>query len=47
MNTAAQNAPTREITTMEAVVQDRYGEAGDVLRLEETGRPAIDRKSVV
>ena len=26
---------------MQAIVQDRYGEAGDVLRLEETGRPAI------
>ena len=26
---------------MQAIVQDRYGEAADVLRLEETGRPAI------
>jgi NADPH:quinone reductase-like Zn-dependent oxidoreductase len=41
MKTAAHNAPTEETTTMQAIVQDRYGEAGDVLRLEETGRPAI------
>jgi NADPH:quinone reductase and related Zn-dependent oxidoreductases len=41
MKTAAHDAPTRENTTMQAIVQDRYGEAGDVLRLEETGRPAI------
>ena len=41
MKTAAHDAPTREIATMQAIVQDRYGEAGDVLRLEETGRPAI------
>ena len=26
---------------MQAIVQDRYGEAADVLRLEETARPAI------
>src|SRR5689334_1798064 len=41
MKTAAHNGPTQEKTTMQAIVQDRYGEAGDVLRLEETGRPAI------
>ena len=41
MKTAAHHAPTRETTTMQAIVQDRYGEAEDVLRLEETGRPAI------
>src|SRR2546423_2224313 len=41
MKTAAHNAPTEEITTMQAIVQDRYGEAGDVLRLEATSRPAI------
>ena len=41
MKTAARDAPARENTTMQAIVQDRYGEAGDVLRLEETGRPAI------
>jgi NADPH:quinone reductase-like Zn-dependent oxidoreductase len=41
MKTAAHNAPTEETTTMQAIAQDRYGEAGDVLRLEETGRPAI------
>ena len=26
---------------MQAIVQDHYGEAGDVLRLEEIARPAI------
>ena len=36
MKTAAYDGPTREITTMQAIVQDRYGEAEDVLRLEET-----------
>jgi NADPH:quinone reductase-like Zn-dependent oxidoreductase len=32
---------TTEGTTMQAIVQDDYGEAEDVLRLEEIGRPAI------
>src|SRR3981081_1819549 len=41
MKTAAHDGPTQEITTMQAIVQDRYGEAADVLRLEQTGRPAI------
>jgi NADPH:quinone reductase-like Zn-dependent oxidoreductase len=41
MKTAAHDGPTQEITTMQAIVQDRYGEAGDVLRLEATSRPAI------
>ena len=41
MKTAAHDAPTQGKTTMQAIVQDRYGEAGDVLRLEETGRPVI------
>src|SRR5580704_11939125 len=41
MKAAAHDAPTQEKTTMQAIVQDRYGEAGDVLRLEETERPAI------
>src|SRR3984957_1057238 len=41
MKTAAHDAPTQGKTNMQAIVQDRYGEAGDVLRLEETGRPVI------
>src|ERR1700746_1138507 len=41
MKTAAHDVPTQEKTTMQAIVQDRYGEAADVLRLEETSRPAI------
>ena len=32
---------------MQAIVQDRYGEAADVLRLEETGRPAIGDDEVL
>jgi len=41
MRTGTQDRPLEETATMQAIVQDRYGEAGDVLRLEETGRPAI------
>jgi NADPH:quinone reductase-like Zn-dependent oxidoreductase len=41
MKTATQDRPSQASATMQAIVQDRYGEAGDVLRLEETGRPAI------
>jgi NADPH:quinone reductase-like Zn-dependent oxidoreductase len=41
MKTATQDRPSEETATMQAIVQDRYGEAGDVLRLEETGRPAV------
>jgi NADPH:quinone reductase-like Zn-dependent oxidoreductase len=41
MKTATHDGPTQEKATMQAIVQDRYGEAGDVLRLEETGRPAF------
>jgi len=41
MKTAAHDGLTQQITTMQAIVQDRYGEAGDVLRLEATSRPAI------
>ena len=32
---------------MQAITQDRYGEAGDVLRLEEIGRPAIGDEEVL
>jgi NADPH:quinone reductase-like Zn-dependent oxidoreductase len=41
MKAAAQDRPPQETATMEAIVQDRYGEAGDVLRPEEIARPAI------
>jgi len=34
-------------TTMRAIVQDRYGEAGDVLRLEQIDRPAIGTSEVL
>lgn len=37
---------TRE-TTMQAIVQDRYGEAADVLRLEESAPPAIGDDEVL
>jgi NADPH:quinone reductase-like Zn-dependent oxidoreductase len=38
---------TTDGTTMRAIAQDRYGEAGDVLRLEEIGRPAIGDEEVL
>jgi NADPH:quinone reductase-like Zn-dependent oxidoreductase len=41
MKTAAQDRPAPETTTMQAIIQDRYGEAADVLRLAEIGRPVI------
>jgi NADPH:quinone reductase-like Zn-dependent oxidoreductase len=41
MKTATQDRPSGETATMQAIVQDPYGEAGDMLRLEETGRPAV------
>ena len=34
-------------TTMKAIVQDEYGEAEDVLRLEETDRPEIGDDEVL
>ncbi len=34
-------------TTMQAITQDRYGEAADVLRLEEIARPAIGEEEVL
>jgi NADPH:quinone reductase-like Zn-dependent oxidoreductase len=36
---ARQSRPSAEVTTMRAVVQDEYGEAQDVLRIEEIDRP--------
>jgi hypothetical protein len=53
MTSEAQEHPTgrqlltTEGTTMRAIVQDRYGEAGDVLRLEEIDRPAIGDDEVL
>jgi NADPH:quinone reductase-like Zn-dependent oxidoreductase len=41
MNTATLDPPTRDRATMQAIVQDRYGEARDVLKLDEIERPAI------
>ena len=43
MNTSTMTTRQRTTdgTTMQAIIQDRYGEAEDVLRLEEIDRPAI------
>jgi NADPH:quinone reductase-like Zn-dependent oxidoreductase len=38
---------TTDGTTMQAITQDRYGEAEDVLRLEEIARPAIGAGEVL
>ena len=38
---------TTDGTTMQAITQDRYGEAEDVLRLEEIARPAIGDEEVL
>ena len=38
---------TTDRTTMQAITQDRYGEAEDVLRLEEIARPAIGDEEVL
>ena len=47
MKTATLVPPTRERATMQAIVQDRYGEAQDVLKLEEIERPAIGDNDVL
>ncbi len=49
MNTsiATTSQRTTEGTTMQAITQDRYGEAEDVLRLEEIARPAIGEDEVL
>jgi NADPH:quinone reductase-like Zn-dependent oxidoreductase len=39
MNTTTQDSPPQQTATMLAIVQDSYGDAVDVLRLEETARP--------
>jgi NADPH:quinone reductase-like Zn-dependent oxidoreductase len=47
---ASTMATTQRITdgtTMQAITQDRYGEAEDVLRLEEIARPAIGDEDVL
>jgi NADPH:quinone reductase-like Zn-dependent oxidoreductase len=41
MKAAAPDLSAQEQATMQAIVQDHYGEAEDVLRLEEIARPAI------
>ena len=38
---------TTDGTTMQAITQDRYGEAEDVLRLEEIARPALGDQEVL
>lgn len=40
-------ADAREVATMQAVVQDEYGEPADVLRLEQIDRPAIGDDEVL
>ena len=49
MNTSTMTTTQRTTdgTTMQAVTQDRYGEAEDVLRLEEIARPAIGDEEVL
>jgi NADPH:quinone reductase-like Zn-dependent oxidoreductase len=45
--TEARNTETDEAATMKAIVQDEYGEADDVLRLEEIPRPEIGDDEVL
>ena len=49
MNTSTRTTRQRTTdgTTMQAITQDRYGEAEDVLRLEEIGRPTIGDDEVL
>ena len=46
-STMATTQRTTDGTTMQAITQDRYGEAEDVLRLEEIARPAIGDEEVL
>jgi NADPH:quinone reductase-like Zn-dependent oxidoreductase len=39
--------PTTEVSTVKAIVQEKYGEAEDVLRLEEIDRPDIGVRDVL
>jgi NADPH:quinone reductase-like Zn-dependent oxidoreductase len=43
----AARAVTAEVTTMKAIVQDKYGDAEDVLRLEEIDRPEVGDDEVL
>ncbi len=47
MKTATTDQPAKELATMQAIVQDAYGEAEDVLRLEQIDRPAIGDSEVL
>ena len=49
MNTSTMTTSQRTTdgTTMQAITQDRYGEAEDVLRLEEIRLPAIGDEDVL
>ena len=47
MKTATRDRPSQESATMQAIVQDSYGDAADVLRLEETARPVIGDRDVL
>jgi NADPH:quinone reductase-like Zn-dependent oxidoreductase len=47
MNIATHDRPSQQTATMQAIVQDNYGEAGDVLRLEETAQPVISDGEVL
>jgi NADPH:quinone reductase-like Zn-dependent oxidoreductase len=47
MRTTTTDQPVTELATMQAIVQDAYGEADDVLRLELVERPAIGDSEVL
>ncbi len=47
MRTATQDQSTHEHATMQAIVQDEYGAAEDVLRLDQIDRPAIGDAEVL
>ena len=47
MNKAMTDQPVTELASMQAIVQDAYGEADDVLRLEQVERPAIGDSEVL
>jgi NADPH:quinone reductase-like Zn-dependent oxidoreductase len=47
VDNATQDPPSQQTATMQAIIQDRYGEAADVLRLEETARPVINDGEVL
>src|SRR4029077_6514499 len=47
MRTVMMDQPVTEPTTMQAIVQDAYGEADAVLRLEQVDRPALGDNEVL